>query len=283
MNRCQYCGAELDGLFCSHCGRAASQSPDHAANETAANHAPAHEQQTKVFVPPQPPMQPPKKSKGPLIAILIVLALCLIAVVLVLVNVLLSTSKNYLDSSSAQVSLSDQTPGSDLSDSLDKTETGSNKAEIKTYPSGTYEAGVDIPYGEYLITASGKSYFRLFEDGAGPDDLILWDSSFSGQAYVTISNGQYLSFIGTAALASDLPPYSSVDGYYPEGMYLVGKDIPPGQYRLIPTGTTGYYAVSADSTGSEDSWVNQEEFESELSVSVTTGQYLTMLDAEILP
>lgn len=68
------------------------------------------------------------------------------------------------------------------------------------------------------------------------------------------------------------------DGTYPEGMYLVGKDIPAGEYQLTPNDPdrSSYYEVTSDSSGTLDSIIVNDNFDFQVYLTVSDGQYLTI-------
>lgn len=60
-----------------------------------------------------------------------------------------------------------------------------------------------------------------------------------------------------------------------EGMYKVGTDIPAGEYRLIAS-FSGYFQIASDSTGSLDSIIANDNFDTSSIITVSDGQYLTL-------
>ena len=58
---------------------------------------------------------------------------------------------------------------------------------------GTYRVGVDIEAGEYKLTAdTGTSGYWKVTDSSAPDADIVGNDIFEGNAYVTVTEGQYL-------------------------------------------------------------------------------------------
>lgn len=65
-------------------------------------------------------------------------------------------------------------------------------AASSQYGEGTYKVGVDIPAGEYRLTAtSDNAYWEVTESSAADADIVGNDV-FDGSTYVTVSDGQYL-------------------------------------------------------------------------------------------
>lgn len=56
---------------------------------------------------------------------------------------------------------------------------------------GMFRVGIDIPAGEYKVTADGRGYWCIYNDSVAPFDIVSNDN-FEGSAYVTVKDGQYL-------------------------------------------------------------------------------------------
>lgn len=67
------------------------------------------------------------------------------------------------------------------------------------FSNGMYKVGVDIAAGEYKVTATGDGYFEVDSSSSGTLDAIVSNKNFTGDAYVTVSDGQYLK-LSRAAL-----------------------------------------------------------------------------------
>ena len=64
------------------------------------------------------------------------------------------------------------------------------------------------------------------------------------------------------------------------GMYKVGVDIDAGEYKVTPDGN-GYYEVDSSSAGTLDAIVANENFSSDVYVTVSDGQYLKLSGATL--
>lgn len=72
-------------------------------------------------------------------------------------------------------------------------------AENGKYGSGTYRVGIDIPAGEYNAISDGSrslAYYAILSDVTGGLDSIVSNDNFENNAYVTVSDGQYLELNG---------------------------------------------------------------------------------------
>lgn len=67
-----------------------------------------------------------------------------------------------------------------------------------TLPAGMYKVGVDLPAGEYKVSANSTAiegldaYWEISSDSSHTLSSIISNENFSGERYVTVSEGQYL-------------------------------------------------------------------------------------------
>ena len=159
------------------------------------------------------------------------------------------------------------------------------ESDVITYSSGMYKVGTDIPAGEYLVESDGQEYIEVATDSTGELDSIVTNAMYNNRMYITVSDGQYLTFGGTATPVSEAEAFQTENGYYPEGQYLVGKDIPAGEYKIsvLENSVTGfgYVEVASDSVGTLNSIITNSNIETDTYQSVTDGQYLTLSGCEI--
>lgn len=146
-----------------------------------------------------------------------------------------------------------------------------------TYGKGMYLVGKDMPAGEYLITDSKTSYMAVYSNSTDQMGSIVTNENFKNRYYVTVFDGQYLEIDGTAVPSVAAPAAVPINNMYPEGMYLVGKDIPEGTYQLVPEpGASAYYSIESNSTGQMGSIVDNDIFKTPIAVSLKTGQYINL-------
>lgn len=158
---------------------------------------------------------------------------------------------------------------------------------VNGFVGGAYKIGVDMPSGEYLITAEDSvfpGYLELAKDSEGTLESIITNANYTNRAYITVQDGQYLKFDGIATLASDSKPYEAKDGVYSDGTYLVGKDIPAGEYKVRYIENimgSGYFEVSKDSNGTLESIITNSIIDSDTYQTIKDGQYLKLTGVEI--
>lgn len=136
--------------------------------------------------------------------------------------------------------------------------------------------GKDIPAGTYVAysTTNYGAYYGIYSDANGND--IVANDNFDGQNYFTISNGQYLELSRCEARpASQRQKVEYVDRYLTEGQYLVGVDVPAGEYKLTCTSDySAYYALTSDANSKNI--ISNDNFNNERYVYISNGQYLEL-------
>ena len=157
-----------------------------------------------------------------------------------------------------------------------------------SFPPGTWLAGSDLPAGTYLIeqdTGIFPGRVLLTSDDSGSLASVLDDIGFYNRLYLTIRDGEYIQFEGTARPADTVPPYEASDDIYPSGMYLVGKDLAPGIYEISCShaGTAGSYSISADARGNMSSFYQRTTISEPVMQVLEDGQYISLNGAVIYP
>lgn len=153
--------------------------------------------------------------------------------------------------------------------------------ELEQYDAGMYKVGADIPAGEYILDPSAMAYYQVASDSTGALESIVSNDNFSGTRYITVSDGQYLTLTScTAYPASYVSEGKVKNDNLSGGMYKVGVDIEAGEYKVTPDGS-GYYEVDSSSAGTLDVIVANENFSSDVYVTVADGQYLKLSGATL--
>ena len=144
--------------------------------------------------------------------------------------------------------------------------------------SGEYKVGDDIPAGEYYVKCDGYNlYVEVASDSSGDLESIVYNLNTGGGVYITVNDGEYLKIQGGNLYELDKAPDRGADGgYYKEGMYKVGEDIPAGEYQVEATSGLGYIEVSSDSRHQIEGIITNDNFEGNKYITVQDGQYLTL-------
>ncbi|WP_195990175.1 hypothetical protein [Clostridium sp. D53t1_180928_C8] len=190
------------------------------------------------------------------------------------------------DDSSKSVAVQEESVANTENSSKDTSnvvETNEEKKDIKI-KAGTYKIGTDLPAGEYLFFAKGIGYIEVTSDSTGSLDSIITNDNVKGHKYITVNDGEYLKIrSGEFYAVADAPSVVPEDGIYKDGTYIVGKDIPAGEYKVTLTSSIGmgYIEVSSDSRGTFDSIITNDNLMEDSYITVEDGQYLKLSGAEI--
>jgi hypothetical protein len=155
------------------------------------------------------------------------------------------------------------------------------KAPLANYVNaGMYKVGKDIPQGEYLIYGEKEfSYYQVTKDSTGSLESIVSNDNFSGTRYITVTDGQYIEIRTSKMLPSTAAqPQQPVDGKYPSGMYKAGKDIKPGEYKVVSIGDNAYLEVRKNSMGSIDAILTNDNFKGEKYITIPQNNYIVLND-----
>lgn len=151
------------------------------------------------------------------------------------------------------------------------------------YKAATYKIGQDMPAGEYVLFAeiADVNYFQISNDSSGEITSISANGTFKTNTIVTVSNGQYLNFIGCYAVP--ITEVTELDTSK-EGMFKIGIHLEPGEYQLWKTdgSDVSYYAVMKDSTHKMESIKVNGVIESREYVTVEKGDYLELQGCYIM-
>lgn len=155
----------------------------------------------------------------------------------------------------------------------------SGKIAPVKYEKGSYMVGRDIPAGEYAVFASpegdGNPYrtcsFTLYKSDS--DEKLIGTFRFENHGLVSLYNGQHLVLTSGYAV----PAGNAGLTLAPYGMYLAGRDMEPGRYRISPlTADGGYYALYRDVRYYYDYQDDYRRFLEPVEITVAEGQYLEL-------
>ena len=167
----------------------------------------------------------------------------------------------------------------------------SETAEV--YNEDQYVVGEDLPAGEYKLYAYTSSEFgasvNVFPDSSSvgaADQLII--ASFDDCFYISVTDGQYVKVRDAVIVPVEEAEPTALTETVSAGMYKVGYDIEPGEYRVSFTSdsnVTYSYAISlsssdvtSNSDGSawvDDVWYSDTDGE-DSTITVSEGQYLEL-------
>lgn len=157
----------------------------------------------------------------------------------------------------------------------------------EVYSAGTYLVGDDIPAGEYYLEcdSSWGAYYAICEDSSGELSGILANSNFSSHAYVNLREGRYFDLDRATAIPVENAPSFEPDeeGYYSEGQYRIGIDIPAGEYKAIVSEDNrgGYWARLEGANEVLSNIIANDNFEGSTYIKVKDGEYLRLTACKI--
>jgi hypothetical protein len=123
-------------------------------------------------------------------------------------------------------------------------------ANSGTINPGTFLVGAEIKPGIYR-GEEGNCTFERLKDLSGSDEAILSNGNSFGPFYIEILDSDYALKTGcNLTLLNSLPePLADFPQQVNPGMYLVGREILPGNYQGQSTGNSCYWERLSDVTG----------------------------------
>lgn len=149
---------------------------------------------------------------------------------------------------------------------------------------GMFKVGEDIDEGEYIIFSlkDKSAYYQVSIDSTGSVESIVSNDYFIGTRYQELKLGQYIR-IKNAIIKSEKEcgALNPNQGKYSQGMYKIGRDIQPGEYKVTAISERGYISVNKDSKNIIDSIITNDSFEGTRYITVSSGNYLIMKNCDI--
>ena len=149
----------------------------------------------------------------------------------------------------------------------------------------TFSVGTQLPAGEYFVLTreGGLGYVLLTRSRHLTRDEMIWQKHFENHTLIYIRDGEYLTTKNATLIPVDdaiIPNFE--DGVLPAGTYRVGIDIPPGVYTLFPTANRrGFFSTAGTSHQLNAHTIQQRHFNEPITIALNTGDYFTLLRAEI--
>lgn len=160
----------------------------------------------------------------------------------------------------------------------DPFDTSSYKTVFET---DMYKIGADMPAGEYKIFAQDEySSFSLTGDARG-EDYIASDM-ITTFAFVSVEDGQFLELRDCFAVpVEETWPVQPEDDKLTDGVYRVGIDLEPGEYKVSVTEGADYssYKITEDANAKE--YIDSNFISKSNYIEVKDGEYLTLRGAEL--
>lgn len=215
---------ELHAALCANSAQIVEPSADYAEKVSPSTKLPE-----EAPAQPNPSARPKLGTKEEWVSLAVILA------VIVFVGVIYGVTHN--DSAPPQNATKETTKETFNADKYRETEKETQKQTTKfeepeKYGAGHYKVGIDIPAGTYIIFEDGTlGSFEYSEDAEGKDNSEF--SFLSGHAIIEVKKGEYLEISRAYAIPyNEYYKFDVVDGYLGEGDYIIGDQIPAGEYRI---------------------------------------------------
>lgn len=163
-------------------------------------------------------------------------------------------------------------------------ETLPEEKPIPEYTTGKYAVGTDIPSGTYKLIASSETpgFYKISRSSSDNYLDMSENDVFPTFTYVFIDEGQFLMLVDATAIPMDqAPPYIPQKGKYLSGKYLVGKDIPEGNYTVYPERDFGYIEVAPAAVRDVSSLLLSKYIEGPFNINLSEGEFLKLSSAYI--
>ena len=153
--------------------------------------------------------------------------------------------------------------------------------------SGMWKVGQDLKAGEYILVKNDGEYMGSFDITTGTSgdfDEIVDSNAFHNFEYIKVKDGQYLKLDGcTLYIIDEVKPSMHLEKFdeLTNGMFIVGIDIEPGQYKLenINKEYNGWFSLYNSLDGGYNGGVDLQDsdfFENNTFITLTEGQYLKL-------
>ena len=159
------------------------------------------------------------------------------------------------------------------------------EGSVGFYEDGTYLVGSDLPVGDYAIQERENAMFAsvVVRAGKTADDPLILHKLISGQADVHLVRNTWvtLSEVRAWPLGAE-PSLMSEDGVVGEGAYLVGKQLPEGNYRVsvADRAPLSSYSVYSGIVGSgKEELIKFEVLHEEAELALEVGDYVELSGA----
>ena len=158
---------------------------------------------------------------------------------------------------------------------------------------GTYIVGEDLEEGEYVVLVNEGEFIASYERRTGTSgdygEVVTHEYIEGLFAYMEVKDGEYLKLDGcTLYKIDELNLDFSENDKLSNGMFIVGQDLEPGEYKLVAMeesydGTkNGQFGIYKDVSGDWQSTVRFDYFENSTYITVKEGQYLVLSENTVL-
>ena len=155
----------------------------------------------------------------------------------------------------------------------------------RSYDSGSYLIGRDIPAGDYVLVENEDAVFAsvIVREGVTEDSGLISHHLINRQAVVRLAEGRWMTL--TEARAIPLAQARMREGAAGEGGYLVGATLPAGRYRvcLSDRAPLSSYSVYDGVLGSGEQLLRFEVIREETELTLNDGEYIELSGCRLEP
>lgn len=169
-----------------------------------------------------------------------------------------------------------------LDEAIEAKEAG---ASVGFYGDGSYLVGVDLPVGDYAVQERENAMFAsvIVRGGNSAEDPLIMHKLISGQADIHLVRNTWVTFSEVRAwpLGAE-PSLMSEDGVVGEGAYLVGRQLPVGEYRVsvADKAPLSSYSVYSGIVGSgREELIKFEVLHGDTELTLASGDYIELSGA----
>ncbi len=159
------------------------------------------------------------------------------------------------------------------------------EGSVGFYGDGTYLVGSDIPVGDYAIQERENAMFAsvVVRAGNSVEDPLILHKLVSRQADIHLVRNTWVTFSEVRAwpLGAE-PSLMNEDGAVGEGAYLVGKQLPAGDYLVsaMDKAPLSSYSVYSGIVGSgKEELIKFEVLHGEAELTLAAGDYVELSGA----
>ncbi len=155
---------------------------------------------------------------------------------------------------------------------------------------GTFKVGEDLDPGIYVLVKHDGEFMGSFDittDTTGDLDSKVDSNAFENFSYIEVKDGQYLQLnkcdlYKIDEIKDEALDFSNLDELT-NGMYIVGKDITPGEHKLevINDGSEGWFCLYNNLAGGYNNSPDLQTadyFSGSKLITLKDGQYLKLDD-----
>lgn len=157
-----------------------------------------------------------------------------------------------------------------------------------TLSDGTFKVGEDLDPGTYVLVTQEGEYMGSFDittDTTGDIEAMVDSNAFENFTYIKVKKGQYLQLKDcdlyiVEEIEDEALDFSDFDELT-NGMFRVGKDIEPGEYKLeaIDSDLDGWFSLYNNLAGGYKNGPDLQDadyFSGSKLITLRDGQYLKL-------